>query len=141
MFLFKPKADLNGYLEFLDFTVFNQPSHFHHFKPVYIAQRLAGLRHGVFGGLGKTYLGSADDFNFLVCSFHSVFLGLPRSDFHALFFADLLLRVPYFEQFVEEGAVMHNGFAQLLGVCPPALITQGDSLRRSVICYNVGVID
>ena len=35
--IFKPKADLNGYLEFLDFVFFNQPAHFRHFEPVYMA--------------------------------------------------------------------------------------------------------
>jgi len=35
--LFKPKADLNGDLEFLDFVFFNQPAHFRHFEPVYMA--------------------------------------------------------------------------------------------------------
>jgi hypothetical protein len=35
--LFKSKTDLNGYLEFLDFVFFNQPAHFRHFEPVYMA--------------------------------------------------------------------------------------------------------
>ena len=35
--LFKPEADLNGYLEILNFVFFNQPAHFRHFEPVYMA--------------------------------------------------------------------------------------------------------
>ena len=35
--IFKPKADLNGDLEFLAFVFFNQPAHFRHFEPVYMA--------------------------------------------------------------------------------------------------------
>ena len=35
--LFKPKVDLNGYLEILNFVFFNQPAHFRHFEPVYMA--------------------------------------------------------------------------------------------------------
>ena len=35
--IFKPKTDLNGDLEFFDFVFFNQPAHFRHFEPVYMA--------------------------------------------------------------------------------------------------------
>jgi hypothetical protein len=35
--IFKPKTDLNGDLEFLDFVFFNQPAHFRHFEPIYMA--------------------------------------------------------------------------------------------------------
>jgi hypothetical protein len=51
--IFKPKADLDGYLEFLDFVLFNQPAHFRHFEPVYIAQRLTGFRHGMLVASAK----------------------------------------------------------------------------------------
>jgi hypothetical protein len=64
--IFKPKADLNGNLEFLDFVFFNQPAHLRHFKPVYMAQCLAGLRHGVLSGFAKAGLRDADDFNLIV---------------------------------------------------------------------------
>jgi hypothetical protein len=37
LLIFKSKADLNGDLEFLDFVFFNQPAHFRHFEPVYMA--------------------------------------------------------------------------------------------------------
>jgi hypothetical protein len=35
---------------------------------------------------------------------------------------DFLPRLPYLEHFIEEGAVMHNRFAQFLGVRRPLLI-------------------
>ena len=40
---------------------------------------------------------------------------------------------PYLEQFIEEGAVVHNRFAQLLGVCRSMLIAHSDGLRRSTL--------
>ena len=59
----------------------------------------------------------------------------------ALLSDHLLPRFPHLEQFIEQRAVMHNRFAQLLSVCRPLLIAQGDGLRRAVICYNVGMVD
>jgi len=54
---------------------------------------------------------------------------------------DLLLRLPYLEQVIEEGAVMHDRFAQLLSICRPLLITHSNGLRRSIIRDNIRVID
>jgi hypothetical protein len=54
---------------------------------------------------------------------------------------DLLLRLAYLEEVIEQDAVMHDRFAQLLSVCRPLLVAHSDGLRRSVICDNVRVID
>src|SRR5512135_468830 len=48
---------------------------------------------------------------------------------------------PYLKQLIEEGAVMDHRFAQLLGVGFAALIAHRDGLRRSVMCYDLGVIN
>ena len=128
--IFKPKADLNGDLEFLDFVFFNQPAHF----------RL----HGVVTdkpSLSQRCRRFQFSCRFVPWGFllRVLFSSLSRGD--ALFCDNLLPRLPYLEQLIEEGAVIHNRFAQLLGVRRALLIAHSDGLRRSVICHNVRMID
>jgi len=60
---------------------------------------------------------------------------------YALLCNDLLPRPSYLEQFIEEGAVVRNRIAQLLGVRRSTVFAHRDGLRRALICHNVRVID
>jgi hypothetical protein len=47
----------------------------------------------------------------------------------------------YFEQLIEQGTIMHDGFAQLLGAGFVALAAHGNGLCSAVMEYDTRVVD